>query len=150
MKFLSLLLSPLQSLSLPAQTPELSGWQAEIYALLTQQQNHWNRGDIHAFMEGYWKSDDLRLVSAEGISRGWQATLDRYLAVYAHAPAMGHLRLDTLEYTLLTPDRALVTGHWLLQRNFDAPEGYFSLILGKIEGRWAIICDHTSKSVGAG
>ena len=61
-------------------------------------------------MEGYWKSDELRLVNPDGITRGWQAILDRYLAVYAEPTEMGQLRLDTLESRLLTPDQALVIG----------------------------------------
>ncbi len=38
------------------------------------QQEAWNRGDIDAFMEHYWKSDDLTFSSGGKTTRGWRAT----------------------------------------------------------------------------
>ena len=36
---------------------------AEIRAALTDQQAAWNRGDLDAFMAGYWNSPDLTFFS---------------------------------------------------------------------------------------
>src|SRR5215472_2942119 len=52
--------------------------QAAILALLNEQTAAWNRGDLERFMNGYWKSDETEFVSALGVSRGWQALLERY------------------------------------------------------------------------
>lgn len=44
---------------------------AEITDVLNTQDAAWNRGDIDAFMEDYFKSEDLRFASAGSVSRGW-------------------------------------------------------------------------------
>jgi hypothetical protein len=43
--------------------------QAQIRTLLQNQTEAWNRGDIDAFMTGYWKSDETAFVGASGITR---------------------------------------------------------------------------------
>ena len=48
--------------------------EAAIRALLEQQEQAWNRGDIEAFMEGYVRNDSLRFASGDTEHRGWQAT----------------------------------------------------------------------------
>ena len=47
---------------------------AKIEAVLHEQADAWNRGDIEAFMEHYWKSDSLTFNSGGKTTRGWQAT----------------------------------------------------------------------------
>src|SRR5271154_6530835 len=49
-----------------------------LRALLTAQTADWNRGDIDAFMKGYWNSPETTFAGASGISRGWQTVLARY------------------------------------------------------------------------
>jgi ketosteroid isomerase-like protein len=51
---------------------------SEIRNVLKSQQDAWNRGDINAFMNGYWHSDQTVFVSGDEVSRGWQKVLDRY------------------------------------------------------------------------
>ncbi|MGH8099870.1 MAG: YybH family protein, partial [Chthoniobacterales bacterium] len=50
----------------------------EIRAVLRAQQEAWNRGDIDAFMNGYWRSDLTQFVSGDEVTRGWQTVRDRY------------------------------------------------------------------------
>ncbi len=40
--------------------------------ILTRQADAWNRGDLEAFMEHYWKSDDLTFSSGGHVARGWE------------------------------------------------------------------------------
>ena len=42
----------------------------------------WNRGDVTAFMRGYWKSPQTEFVNTDGILHGWEAMLDRYRKSY--------------------------------------------------------------------
>ena len=53
-----------------------------IERVLRTQQNAWNRHDLEGFMAGYWKSDELTFFSGANVTRGWQATLDRYRRHY--------------------------------------------------------------------
>lgn len=118
--------------------------EAEIHAVLDAQAQAWNRGDVDAFMEGYWKSEKTEFVGSEGAFRGWQAVLERYHKAYPGRQAMGRLTFFGLEINLLAPDAALVLGHWQLEREQDRPGGVFTLVFRKFPEGWRIIHDHTS------
>ncbi len=114
---------------------------AAIKDVLAQQQAAWNRGDIDAVMDSYWKSDELTFSSGGETTRSWQATLDRYKQKYTTPEKMGHLQFGSLEVFPLAAEAAYVLGRWELADNVG---GNFSLILRKLEGRWVIVHDHTS------
>src|SRR4029079_70739 len=67
-----------------------------IQAVFRAQQDAWNRGDVAAFMDHYWKSDDLTFSSGGKTTRGWQATFDRYKDRYPPREKMGRLTLSGL------------------------------------------------------
>ena len=116
-----------------------------LRSLLMQQADAWNRGDIDAFMEHYWKSDDLTFSAGGQTTRGWQRTKENYQRRYPTREKMGRLTFSDLEITPLGDSAALVLGRWQLQRD-DAPVGgNFSLVCRKIDGQWVIVHDHTSK-----
>ncbi len=46
----------------------------QISAILSAQSSAWNRGDIDAFMDHYWKSDRMSFNSGGKTTRGWAAT----------------------------------------------------------------------------
>ncbi|MGH9709536.1 MAG: YybH family protein, partial [Candidatus Acidiferrales bacterium] len=96
-----------------------------IKNVLEQQVAAWNRGDIPAFMDGYWKSDDLEFVNSAGIFQGWQDVLKRYQHSYPDRAAMGHLTFSGLEMHVLCPDTGYVVGHFRLDREKDRPQGVF-------------------------
>ena len=123
---------------------ESSSPQSEIHALIEMQANAWNRGDMDAFMTAYWKSDDTAFVGASGITRGWQAVLDRYHKNYPDRTAMGHLTFSDLEVHVLCPDAAFAIGQFHLQREKDKPEGVFTLTFKKFPEGWRIVLDHTT------
>jgi len=112
--------------------------------VLETQVKAWNRDDINAFMQGYWKSDKTEFVGSNGILRGWQAVLDRYRKAYPDGRAMGNLTFSGLEITVLSPTAALVLGEWKLDRAPDYPGGVFTLVFRKFPEGWRIINDHTS------
>lgn len=121
----------------------------DIQRVLDVQAAAWNRGDLDAFMDGYWRSPDLTFTSGGAIQRGWQTTLDRYRASYGTSPeTMGRLTFSDLEIQPLGPGAAWALGRWGLERGAGSTiGGVFSLILREIDGRWVIVHDHTS--VGA-
>lgn len=114
---------------------------AAIEGVLLAQQAAWNRGDIDAFMETYWRSDDLTFSSAGAMTRSWQSTLDRYKQKYSTRGSMGTLEFDGLEVHLIAPGFAYVLGRWDLK---DIAGGVFTLLLKKESSGWVIIHDHTS------
>ena len=126
--------------------PQAPAAESEIRALLEVQVSDWNRGDVTAFMQGYWNSPKTEFVSSRGILRGWKPVLDRYRKQYPDREAMGHLEFSGLEITLLGSDAALVAGEWRLARRSDALGGFFTLVFRKFPEGWRIINDHTSQS----
>ncbi len=117
---------------------------ADIKKVMNDQAADWNRGDIEAFMRGYWNSDKLVFASSDGVTRGWQPTLDRYKKSYDSRAKMGTLTFSDLEITVLSKDASLVLGSWSLAREKDNPHGKFTLIFRKFKEGWRIVHDHTS------
>lgn len=115
-----------------------------IKRVMDDQASAWNRGDIDGFMAGYWKSEKLTFVSGTKVTRGWEATHDRYKKSYNTREKMGQLTFSDLEFTLLGRDAAVVLGTWSLQRTADNPHGKFTLTFRKFKDGWKIIMDHTS------
>lgn len=121
---------------------------AAITGVLTAQQGAWNRGDVDAFLEGYWRSPELTFSGTGGIAHGWDAVLARYKKNYPDRAAMGQLDFSELEFRFLGPDATLVLGRWHLKRQEDyvtaETGGVFSLVWQRFSEGWKIIHDHTS------
>ena len=116
----------------------------EIRKVLNQQQEAWNRGDIPAFMNGYWHDAKLSFIGSKGITRGWDQTLANYQKTYPDKTTMGRLEFEVLELTLLSEKSAYMIGKYTLHRIADKPSGYFNLVWRQIDDQWLIISDHTS------
>ena len=117
---------------------------AAIRQVMDDQTAAWNRGDIEAFMQGYWNSPQMTFVSGDSVTKGWQPTLDRYKKSYDSKAKMGVLTFSGLEINIISKDAAVVLGNWALQRESDNPKGKFTLIFRKFKDGWRIIHDHTS------
>jgi ketosteroid isomerase-like protein len=118
--------------------------QAQITAVLDAQTAAWNRGDLATFMTGYWKSDETVFVGAGGITRGWQAVLERYQKAYPDHKAMGQLNFSDLEVHKFCADGAFVIGQFHLVRESDKFSGVFTLNFRKFPEGWRIVADHTT------
>ncbi|MET2985894.1 YybH family protein [Aureibaculum conchae] len=116
----------------------------EITQMLNQDAKHWSDGNVEAFMGSYIKSDSLVFIGKNGLTYGWQQTLDNYKKGYPTKEHMGTLKFDLLEFKELAVDAFLVIGKYNLKRTIGDASGYFSIILKKIDGKWKIIADHSS------
>jgi ketosteroid isomerase-like protein len=115
-----------------------------ILEVLMRQQQHWNEGNLVAFMQGYWKSDSLIFTGRNGITLGWETVLHNYQRSYPSHEAMGKLTFTVLQLHVYENQTALLVGQWKLQRTQDEPGGFFTLVWRKIRGKWVIVADHTS------
>jgi ketosteroid isomerase-like protein len=119
--------------------------QEDVKKILSEQQSLWNQGKIEAFMEYYQKSEDLKFIGKNGITKGWNATLERYLKSYPNREAMGQLTFQILEVDITDGKTAWVLGKWDLQRpKLGDLGGHFTLLMKKINGKWLVLRDHTS------
>ena len=117
-----------------------------IRRVLDDQVAAWNRGDLNGFMAGYWKSDDLTFFSGDTVTKGWQATFDRYRKKYqADGKEMGTVAFTDLKVDPVASDWAVVRGRWKLTfKDGTSPGGLFTLVLRQFGGDWRIVHDHTS------
>jgi len=116
----------------------------KILDVLENQRIDWNKGDVEAYMQGYWKSDSLLFVGKSGPTYGWQKTLENYKKGYPDKSAMGFLTFGIKKVELIAKDQAFVLGSWNVKREKDELKGYFTLLLRKIEGVWKVVVDHSS------
>jgi len=99
-----------------------------INDVLGAQQAAWNRGDVDAFLVGYWRSPELTFSGSSGVSRGWDGVLARYKKSYPNHAAMGQLDFSDLEFRYLGPDAALVLGQWHVKRESGDIGGVFTIV----------------------
>ena len=119
---------------------------AEVRALLDAQVSAWNRGDLEAFMAGYWRSPELVFCSGATVTKGWEATLERYRKRYqAEGREMGRLTFDAIDVMALGEDAAFARGAYRLRlRDGSEPNGLFTLVLRRFPDGFRIVHDHTS------
>jgi beta-aspartyl-peptidase (threonine type) len=116
-----------------------------VRRVLSDQVAAWNKGDLQGFMAGYWISPDLSFFSGKERTRGWQATLERYVKKYrSEGKEMGKLTFSELTVDVHSPEAALVRGRWELEMSKDKPGGLFTLIFKRFPDGWRIVHDHTS------
>jgi beta-aspartyl-peptidase (threonine type) len=133
--------------ALAAETPT-GDPRAAVRAVLDAQVEAWNRGDLEGFMAGYWRSPELVFCSGATVTKGWEATLERYRKRYqAEGREMGRLGFDAIEVLPLGPDAAAARGAWRLRMSDgQQPHGLFTLLLRRTDGAWRIVHDHTSSA----
>ena len=130
-------------------TEEQNADRDAIRMALNAQQAAWNRGDVDAFLLGYWQSQELTFSGSSGVSRGWDGVRARYKKNYPDRAAMGQLDFSELEFRFLGKDAALVLGKWHLKREQGDVGGVFTLVWQRFPEGWKIIHDHTSQLVSA-
>lgn len=126
-------------------TKKFSEAEPTIRSIMANQEAAWNRGDLRAFMDGYWKSDSLCFIGSKGLTYGWQETLDNYKKSYPDKASMGKLTFTLKKIEQSSPSSAFVIGAWHLSRpDMGDLSGYYTLFWKKIKGQWRIVADHSS------
>ena len=116
----------------------------KIMEAINIQKNAWNNGDLNGFMQTYWQNDSLLFIGKNGVTYGWQNTLNKYKKGYPDTASMGKLNFDILHVKKLSPLYFFVVGKWFLTRSAGNVGGHFTLLFKKIKGKWLIVSDHSS------
>lgn len=115
-----------------------------ILANFDQQVKCWNQGDIDCYCQGYYKSEDTRIVSTRGITNGYEAIVASYKKNWPKE-RMGKLHFDQVKMDKLSGKVYLVHGRFNLEYEQAKPlSGYFTVIMKKIKGQWLMFADHSS------
>jgi beta-aspartyl-peptidase (threonine type) len=124
-----------------------AGTAQRVRAVLDEQVDAWNAGDLDRFLQTYWDSDDLTFYSGGTINRGHAAVAARYRKNYqADGKEMGRLRFSDLEVTPVGPGYAFARARWKLVLSGETVEGLFTLLLRQFPDGWKIVHDHTSRA----
>ena len=113
----------------------------EILAVIEKQRQDWNNFDLEGFMEGYWKSEELRFYGSNGVTSGWASTLGRYKKAYPSEEHTGQLKFVINEISKIEKNSYYVMGEYHLKRAVGDANGIFMILFRKIDGEWKIIAD---------
>ncbi|MGG8497661.1 YybH family protein [Tenacibaculum sp. TC6] len=113
----------------------------EILAVMKAQEKAWSNHDLEGFMQGYWKSDSLKFYGRNGITFGWQKTLDNYKKGYPTQEHSGTLNFTINDISKIENGAYFVMGEYHLARTIGDANGVFMIIFKRINGEWKIIAD---------
>src|SRR6478752_4956746 len=118
------------AIQVPALSQQPGADEKAVRAVLDDQVTAWNKGDIDAFMKGYWKNEKLTFISGGTITQGWDQTRERYVKRYAAdgKDKMGKLSFDELHVESFGADAAMVRGQFKLVRGETTDTGRFTLL----------------------
>ncbi len=139
---ISLLFTPAAAV---AATPADAALEAGVQKVIAEQTAAWNRKDLEGYMAGYWKSPELTFFGGDTVTKGWQATLERYKARYKTGGfEMGTLSFSDMSILPLGPDAALARGLWRLALSGGKERhGLFTVIFRRFPEGWRIVHDHS-------
>ena len=114
-----------------------------IRACFSEQERAWSAHDLDAFVKTYETSAEM--ISSRGRTVGADKILKNYKNNYTDE-TMGRLFFDDLSLKKLSSKYYYVVGRYNLAYEGEEKmrQGYFSVIMEKIKGKWLIISDHSS------
>jgi ketosteroid isomerase-like protein len=112
-----------------------------IREVMAKQERAWSQHDLEGFMQGYWKSDSLKFFGKNGLTSGWQKTLDNYKKGYPSKEHSGTLSFVIQDISAISEDSYWVMGEYFLKRSLGDANGVFMIIFRKIDGDWKIVAD---------
>ncbi len=123
------------------QDTDFDSAEAGIRLVMEGQEIAWNKHDLEGFMQGYWKSDQLKFYSANGLTLGWENTLENYKKGYPTKAESGTLNFVINDISKIEGDNYWVMGEYHLKREVGDADGVFIIIFKKLNGEWKIIAD---------
>ena len=114
---------------------------AAILKIMKTQEKAWSANDLEGFMQGYWKSDSLKFYGSNGLTKGWQQTLDKYKKGYPTKEHSGTLNFKINDISKISENSYWVMGEYFLKRSVGDANGIFMIIFKKINGEWKIVAD---------
>ena len=113
----------------------------EIIKVMKAQEIAWSNGDLEGFMQGYWKNENLKFYGSNGLTKGWQNTLDNYKLSYPTKAEIGTLNFVVSDISKIENDNYWVMGEYHLKRDVGDANGVFMIIFKRINGEWKIVAD---------
>ena len=117
---------------------------AAIEQSLDAQREAWKNGDLDRFMDAYWDSDELIVITGDTQVAGCQAAFQHFQERYqAKGQEMGTLTLKG-PIQMLDSGYAVVWGEWQVVTSSQKRGGRFSRIYKKLPSGWRIVHESTT------
>ncbi|MBV8212583.1 MAG: DUF3225 domain-containing protein [Verrucomicrobia bacterium] len=116
----------------------------EIYDQLIRMVDAWNKHDIDAYVDGYWRSDDLVIVVEGENIRGWNLLNKAYHVGYPNREEMGTLMLDRAQIQMLAPDIGFVLTWFTAIFPKKKQFGTDTMVFKKLPEGWRVAVSHSS------
>jgi ketosteroid isomerase-like protein len=106
----------------------------------------WNKGDIEAALDFYWKSPEIIWVNKAGVSQGFAGFAQAMRDEYAGRPEqMGVYSGEVLLAREVSPETGLIVVRWSIDRDGRRLMGGVSTQLWEqVDGAWRIVFEHAS------
>jgi uncharacterized protein (TIGR02246 family) len=139
-----LLLLPVLAACAPVEAP-ITDPAPAIRELLEQSARGWNAGDLDAFIVTYARDSATTFLTSSGFIHGYDAIAARYAPRFAPGAPRDSLRFTEVVVRALTPDWAIVTARYVLERSDSVTAtGPFTVVMQRRSEGWRMIHDHTS------
>jgi|TARA_B110000967_G_scaffold73844_1_gene76324 ketosteroid isomerase-like protein len=114
---------------------------AAILKVMKDQEIAWSQNDLEGFMKGYIESDSLKFFGKNGLTKGWQQTLDNYKKGYPTKDHSGTLTFEIIDISPIQDQSYWVMGKYFLSRKVGDANGVFLIVFKKIDNEWKIVAD---------
>ena len=116
----------------------------EIYDQVNRSVEAWNRHDLDAYLDGFWRSDSLILVVEGETVRGWDLLSKALHTGYPNPAEMGNLTLDRVQVQMLSSDLALALTWDTVSFPKKKEFGTSTIVMKKLPEGWRVAVMHTS------
>jgi len=117
-----------------------------IRDLTLKMQADWNSGDMDSYLDAYWKSGEMSLMSGNQAVRGWEALANVYRSNWATEEAMGDFTVNDVVVSQISSDTVIASGAFTHVFPDETVDGSFTHVWRRLEdGQWRIAHDHTSR-----
>jgi len=115
-----------------------------IYGVMNQMLALWNARDIEHYMECFWKSDNLLIVSDGEQVIGWNNLLATYQRSYPDRREMAVCSIERVKIQSLGPDLALALSWWTVRTGSRNSYSTDTAIFRKFPDGWKVVADHAT------
>jgi L-asparaginase / beta-aspartyl-peptidase len=117
----------------------------EITAQLARAAADWNQGDLDAFLSDYAPESTTTFVDGRRARHGIDFIRKHYARRFSPGARRDSLHFEEIGTRALTPNLALVTARYILERGADVTaSGPFTLVMERRPEGWRILHDHSS------
>jgi len=116
----------------------------QVYSIILDQVRYWNAHDIEHYMDVFWKSPDLLVVTDAEQVMGWAELLAAYQRGYHDRSEMGTVTLQRVKLQKLSPEFFLGLSWYAVRTNGKDSFASDTMIFRKLQDGWKIINSHSS------